>query len=109
MLAARIINTIIRCVCSVKNNSALQLVDDGLYKELLRVQSELQKSERFCFRCLAQLESRPNSANSITTIEPPLHAHDIEFSSLERASNAKKRCRPKHGGEDKKNGNYVLQ
>lgn len=76
---------------SVNSNAALQLVDDELYKELLRVQSELQKSERFCLRCVAQLEGRPVSASSATDSIGP--SAETNILPSHRAQNVKSRYR----------------
>ena len=76
------------------DTDALKLVDDDVYKELMRVQAELQRSERYCLRCLAQLEAAalPLDVNNALAGDkaPP-----------ERASNANKRFRTRATSDSK--------
>lgn len=68
-------------------------MDDAVYVELMKVQSELQKSERFCLRCIAQMEGRPVSASSVSDVLAP--AHIANDPAKDRATTAMASRRPR--------------
>ena len=78
---------------SLQNEAALRIVDDVVYVELMKVQSELQKSERFCLRCVAQLEGRPVSATSLNEVLASSHISNGQLK--DRATTATTNRRPR--------------